>query len=183
MGMKVHDILDNIKNIYLTDSMIEILIDFERVIDELDLYVFENWKQGELVEGPKTERYFIECTFMWPLKSMPNPSGGERLLDYGIKVAYKKDKLSFPRKITTPGDFRPGTKKPKLDKIPVWLVTIKMPKKLMTDIKQGYVEMQGETIDFEDIDDAFEQDANQEGITDMTQDVEDIGFEQNASVI
>lgn len=181
--MKVFDILDNLKNIYLTDSMIEILTDFERVIDELDLYVFENWQDGELVEGPITERYFVTCTFMWPLKSMPNPSGGERLLDYGIKVSYKKDKLSFPRKIQTAADFRPGTKKPKIDKMPVWFVEIKMPKKLMSDIRQGYIEMQGETIDFEDIDDAFEQDLDQEGITDIVRDEQDVEFEQNAGVI
>jgi len=181
--MKTQDILNNIKDIYLTDSMIEILTDFERVLDELDIYVFENWEDGELVEGPVTERYFVTCTFMWPLKAMPNPSGGERLLDYGIKVSYKKDKLSFPRKITKPDDFRPGTKKPKIDQLPVWFVEIKMPKKLMSDIKQGYIEMQGETIDFEDIDDAFEQDLDQEGITDMSQDEEDLEFEQNASVI
>lgn len=181
--MKIFDILDNIKNIYLTDSMIEILIDFERVIDELDVYVFEHWEQGELVDGPRTERYFVSCTFMWPLKKMPNPAGGERLLDYGIKVSYKKDKLSFPRKIVSAADFRPGTKKPKIDQMPVWFVKIKMPKKLMSDIRQGYIEMQGETIDFEDIDDAFEQELDQEGITDMTQDQEDLEFEQNAGVI
>ena len=181
--MKAYDILDNIKNIYLTDSMLEILTDFERVIDELDLYVFENWEDGELVEGPKTERYFVTCSFMWPHKRMPNPAGGERLLDYGIKVSYTKDKLSFPRKIQSPSDFRPGTKKPKIDKMPVWFVEIKMPKKLMADIKQGYVEMQGETIDFEDIDDAFEQEMDEEGLTDMTQDNQDLEFEQNAGVI
>ena len=113
--MKIFDVLDNIKNIYLTDSMIQILIDFERVISELDVYVFEHWEQGELVDGPRTERYYVSCTFMWPLKKMPNPAGGERLIDYGIKVSYKKDKLSFPRKIVSAADFRPGTKKAKID--------------------------------------------------------------------
>ena len=37
-----------------------------------------------------------------------------------------------------PDDIRPGTKKGKLDRKPIWLVTIKMPKKLIADIYTGY---------------------------------------------
>ena len=35
----------------------------------------------------------------------------------------------IPRKIKTPGDYRPGTKKGKIDSHPVWVVDIIMPKK------------------------------------------------------
>lgn len=34
--------------------------------------------------------------------------------------------------------MRPGTKKGKLDKLPIWLVTIIVPKKLMQNIYSGY---------------------------------------------
>jgi hypothetical protein len=43
----------------------------------------------------------------------------------------------MPRKIKEPGDFRPGTKKGKIDAHPIWTVTITMPKKLMQDVYVG----------------------------------------------
>ena len=47
-----------------------------------------------------------------------------------------------PRKIRQPDDIRPGTKKGKLDKKPIWLVEIMMPKKLIMDIFGSYKEME-----------------------------------------
>jgi hypothetical protein len=75
---------------------------------------------------------------MWPYEEMPDPVGGERLLDYGCKITYTKEKILVPRKVRKPDDFRPGTKKGKIDAHPIWVVSISMPKKLMQDIFQGY---------------------------------------------
>ena len=136
----MHDIVDIIKNIQTlsaNDSAFKILKDFERVIDELDLYVFKNWEDGELLAGPEVNRYTVTCKFLWPRDHMPDPVGGERLLDYGCKVTYARESLMVPRKVYKAGDFRPGTKKGKIDAHPVWVVTISMPKKLMQDIFQG----------------------------------------------
>jgi hypothetical protein len=132
------DIITNIENIYGSNNSLNLLKDFERVLDELDVYVYDNWIDGELVEGPKESRYFVECTFMWPEDKMPEPQGGLRLLDYGCKVQYAESKLSKVRKIKKPGDIRPGTRKGKIDLENVWMVKIVMPKKLMHDINRGY---------------------------------------------
>lgn len=132
------DIITNIENIYGSNNSLNILKDFERVVDELDVYVFENWIEGELYAGPKEGRYWVECTFMWPKDQMPEPLGGQRMLDYGCKVQYAESRLSKVRKIKTPGDIRPGTRKGKIDWEDVWLVKIAMPKKLMHDINRGY---------------------------------------------
>ena len=78
---------------------------------------------------------------MWPLKNMPDPMGGKRLLDYDCKVRMGKDFIVKPRKIRAPGDIRPGTKKGKLDKVAIWLVQIDMPKKLIQTIYSGYDEL------------------------------------------
>jgi hypothetical protein len=157
MGKNIKDVIENTKQIYMTDSSVDTLMDFERVIDELDIYTFLNWKVGELVEGPVYEKYFVTCVFMWPYTKMPDPRGGERLLDYGCEVVYRKDNLEYPIKVKTPKDFVPGTKMPKLGKIPVWLVEIIMPKKLMKDIRQGSLELESESIDSEDIDQSYEK--------------------------
>jgi hypothetical protein len=135
-----HDILNVIKNLQtLSDnnSAFKVLKDFERVIDELDIYVYKNWNDGELVVGPKINRHSVECQFMWPREHMPDPEGGRRLHDYGCHVEYEKTHVLIPRKIKDPSDFRPGTKKGKIDPHPVWIVSITMPKKLMQDVAVG----------------------------------------------
>ena len=136
----MHDIIDVIKNLQTlseNNSAFKVLKDFERVIDELDVYVFKNWEEGELIAGPKVNRYDVECKFMWDRDNMPDPSGGKRLADYGCSIVYAKEVIMLPRKIKDPSDFRPGTKKGKIDAHPVWIVTITMPKKLMQDVYVG----------------------------------------------
>ena len=135
----VYDILKNVEQIYESNTSFQILKDSERVLDELDLYVYENWSNGELAYGPKIDRHWVTIGLMWPRAQMPDPMGGKRLLDYDCKVSYKKDNLIVPRKIRKQEDFRPGTKKGKLDRKPIWLVEIMMPKKLIGDMLEGYV--------------------------------------------
>ena len=137
----IKDIITNIEQIYGSNNSLSLLKDFERVIDELDTYVYENWIDGELVSGPKESRYFVECTFMWPEDKMPEPVGGKRLLEYGCKVQFAETTVSKVRKIKTPDDIRPGTRKGKIDHEQVWMVKITMPKKLMKiekHIEQSY---------------------------------------------
>lgn len=157
MAKLISDVIENTKDIYMSDSSLTTLLDFERVIDELDIYVFKHWKQGELVEGPVYEKYFVSCTFMWPHKLMPDPRGGERLVEYDCEVYYSKDMLEYPVKVNTPDDFEPGTKMPKMAKKPVWLVTVVMPKKLMQEIQQGSLDLESATLDLEDIEQAYEE--------------------------
>ena len=143
----VKDIINNIEQIYGSNTSLSLLKDFERVIDELDTYVYDNWIDGELVEGPKESRYFVECTFMWPKDKMPEPVGGQRLLEYGCKVQFAESTISQVRKIRKPDDIRPGTKKGKIDHKDVWMVKITMSKKLMNDITRGYTELDKNKIE------------------------------------
>ena len=136
----VMDIVKNVEGIYESDTAFSVLKDFERVLDELDLYVYENWEDGELASGPNIEKHWVSCEFMWPKDKMPDPMGGKRLLDYDCKVSYKKSSLLKPRKIRKRDDIRPGSKKGKLDREPIWLVNITMPKDLILNIYSGYKE-------------------------------------------
>lgn len=171
MAADIKKILDNTKDIYMTDSSLETLLDYERVLSDLDLYAFDNWKRGELVEGPVYEKYFVTCTFMYDYKNMPDPAGGERLLNYGCEITYKKDTLEYPVDVKSYTDFKPGTKMPRMVSKPIWLVTITMPKQLMSDIEQGSIELENGLLDQEDIeqaaeegqtDDVFQQDMEQQ---------------------
>jgi hypothetical protein len=99
---------------------------------------------------------------MWPLKMMPDPRGGRRLLAFDCEVEYIKKEIKIPIKITDPSDYKPGTKKAKLMTREVWLVSITMPKALMNDIRTGSIEMEDQEIELDELDQAYEQDLDKE---------------------
>ena len=155
-------VADNIKDLYMSEGSLLTLMDFERVLDELDLYAFKNWQLGELVQGPDIGKYKVGCIFMWPEKLMPDPRGGRRLLPFDCDVKYKRSSIKIPIKIEEPDDFVPGTHKARLIEKKVWLVEIVMPKALMSDIRTGSIEMEDQTIDLEDLDQSYEEDLDQD---------------------
>ena len=153
---------ENIREIYMSEGSLTTLLDFERVLDEVDIYAFKNWELGELVAGPDIGKYRVTCTFMWPERLMPDPRGGRRLLPFDCEVSYMKKDIKIPVKITDPSDYRSGTKKAKLITRQVWLVEIVMPKALMNDIRTGSIEMEDQDIDLDDLDQAYEQDLDKD---------------------
>jgi hypothetical protein len=161
-GEDYWQVAENIRDIYMSEGSLLTLLDFERVLDELDLYAFKNWQIGELVSGPNIGKYRVTCIFMWPEKLMPDPRGARRLLPFDCEVKYKKTAMKVPMKIEDPSDYRPGTKKARLVEKKIWLVQITMPKALMSDIRTGSVELEDQDIDLADLDDAYEQDLDQE---------------------
>jgi hypothetical protein len=161
-GSDYWQVAENIRDIYLSEGSLLTLLDFERVLDELDLYAFKNWSIGELVAGPDIGKYRVTCIFMWPEKLMPDPRGARRLLPFDCEVRYKRTLMQVPMKIEDPSDYRPGTKKARLVEKKIWLVEITMPKTLMSDIRTGSVELEDQDIDLEDLDSAYEQDLDQE---------------------
>jgi len=161
-GEDYWQVAENIRDIYLSEGSLLTLLDFERVLDELDLYAFKNWQIGELVSGPIIGKYRVTCIFMWPEKLMPDPRGARRLLPFDCEVKYKKTNMKVPMKIEDPSDYRPGTKKAQLIEKKIWLVQITMPKALMGDIRTGSVELEDQEIDLQDLDQAYEKDLDQE---------------------
>ena len=155
-------VADNIKNLYLSEGSLLTLLDYERVLDELDLYAFKNWQLGELVQGPDIGKYKIGCIFMWPEQLMPDPRGARRLLPFDCEVKFKKTTIKIPVKIEDPDDFIPGTHKARLIEKKVWLVEIVIPKDLISDIRTGSIEFEDQSIDLEDLDNSYQEDLNQD---------------------
>jgi hypothetical protein len=158
-------IVNNIKGIYTSDGSMNILLDFERVLDESDVYAFKNWEIGELVQGPDVGRYSVSCIFMWPYKLMPNPKGGLRLTNIGCKIKFKKTKIEVPVEVKDYDDYVPGTRYPKMSEREVWLVYIEIPSQLLDDIKEGSVDLAGKTIDLDELDDSYDKDLDKDGTT------------------
>ena len=127
------EIIRNIKKIYASDAIVETVVNMEKVMDDVNMYAYKNWALGELVDGPHVNKYDTTMTFMWEQNKMPDPDAGQRILNVGGQVAYKKDIKLVPRKIKSYSDYRPGTKKGKLDEMPVWLVKITVPNTVIED--------------------------------------------------
>jgi hypothetical protein len=110
------------------DTIIDTLLEFERTLDNLEVFAYKNWILGELVEGPEIGRYFYTTTWMYPYKHMPDPNGGLRLTKIGAKVSYEKSMFKRPVKVKGPEDWvDPQTKRAKMIESKVWLVTIELP--------------------------------------------------------
>lgn len=155
-------VADNIRDIYLSEGSLLTLLDFERVLDEMDLYAFKNWDRGELVQGPDIGKYKVGCIFMWPEKLMPDPRGARRLLPFDCDVKFKKTTIKIPIKVEQPADYAAGTHTARLVEKHVWLVEIVMPKALISDIRTGSIELEDEEIDLEDLDSAYQEDLDSE---------------------
>jgi hypothetical protein len=151
-------VADNIRDIYLSEGSLLTLLDFERVLDEMDLYAFRNWQIGELVQGPDVRRYSVACVFMWPYKLMPNPKGARRLVAIGCKVKFAKSEVKVPVEVVDYDDYIPGTRYPKSKSKKVWFVYIEIPKSLLDDIKEGTIDLAGQEIDLEQLDDSYDDD-------------------------
>ena len=155
-------ILDTVKGIFTSDGSMSVLLDYERVLDEADLYAFRNWELGELVQGPVVKRYSVGCMFMWPYKLMPDPRAAKRLLNLGCTIKWKKTSIKVPVEIDDPSDYQAGTRYPKMKERPIWLVYIEMPKEIMDDIREGSIDLAGQNIDLNDLDDAYDDDMESE---------------------
>lgn len=160
--MTIHqrDILFLIKNLSSMQIGLEMLIEFEKTLDMAGVFAYQNWELGELVEGPELDRYWFTTTWMWPRKLMPDPDAGLRLLKYDCRVSYREDEFIEPVRVLDPNEDidhraqRPRTAR--MRRVPVWLVTIHMPRRFVDDSYEGVFEISGEEIDIEDIQGAWE---------------------------
>lgn len=159
----------------MSDGAMSVLLDFERCLDEADVYAFKNWSAGELVEGPVIGRYSCKCVFMWPYKMMPDPRATLRLINAGCKVTFGKGELDVPMQVKDYEDYVPGTRYPKMEKRKVWFVEIVVPTELMDDIKEGTIDLADQTIDLSDIEDAYDEDLDDSTRTEESANTEQPG--------
>lgn len=162
----IKHIYKNLENLHNSPSVIETLIEIDRVFDRLDVYAYENWIKGEIVEGPFVERHWIDMTLMYPRRLMPNPDAAMRLIKHGCKVKYGQDVLETFVKVKTADDLvqaESGETIPRTEKRKIWLINVRIPKTLVSvaeEIKDV------DDIDYEAVESAYEQDLDGEkGLT------------------
>ena len=94
---------------------------------------------------------------------MPDPHAIKRLLAVGCRVSYHKGELKVPVEVKNYDDFIQGTNYPKSVERKVWFVKIEIPLELMDDIKEGSIDLADQSIDLEEIDNAYDDDLDKEG--------------------
>lgn len=141
-----------------SNSLTDVLIQMEDFMDSLDLYVFKNWFEGEIVDGPKIRRYWVSMTLKYAYEEMPDPAGAERLIKRGVKVTYRRAEEEVAMEADGPEDFM-NTNKPKMEKNKIWLVEIQMPRRFIEELDDSDLEMHvdDELVDVEDVSDARDE--------------------------
>jgi hypothetical protein len=111
---------------------------------------------------------------------MPDPSAIKRLAALGCDVSFGKSEIKVPIEVKDYDDFEPGTRYPKWKERKVWFVKITIPKDLMNDIKEGYIDLSDQTVDLEEIENAYEEDLDKENI-DQSENTENQESNQEAT--
>jgi hypothetical protein len=151
----VNKLIDKLND---SKSLIDVLIQIESFMDGLDLYVYKNWFDGEIVDGPNIKRYWVSIILKYPFNKMPDPEGGLRLIKHGAKISYKKSYEETPIPIKDPSDYRDGTKKPKMKKEQIWLVDVQIPRRFIEELDDNDLELYADEIELDDVSDARDDD-------------------------
>ena len=175
---EIEELKNTLDNLVDSSSDLNVLLEFEEVLDNLNIYAYKNWEYGEVIAGPEVSKYWITVTLMYPFKLMPDPDAALRLIKHGARVFYGKDTFVEPIKIRTPDDLQAademGKRKPKRIKKPIWLVTIEMPRQFVDDFESSKITINGMDIDLSEVEGAYDTDYDNE----LNPDKQDLGIEQ-----
>ena len=148
---------DVIKKLTSKEDLLSVMIDIEDYFDNANLYAFDNWFSGELVDGPIVRKYWIEITLKYPYKKMPDPRGGLRLTPHGTKIFYRKAYELVPQPINSPSDYDPGTKNPKMKHEPIWLIHFRIPRRFVEALDQEMLDIYSDEVEHDEVEDAVTQ--------------------------
>jgi len=158
----INEIARTISTVKKNKNTLDILLEFEGILDNLHIYAYENWIKGEVIKGPVVSKYCVEVFLMYPEQHMPNPEGALRLTKHGCYVFFQKETLTSSVKIKKQDDLitRAGDEKkqkPKQQEIAVYVVKIVMPRHLLNDYNVKKISAIDGEIDLDDVVDAYDQ--------------------------
>ena len=159
MTIAVKILNDQIKKISDTNSLLDMLLEFEKTLDNLDMYSYTNWQKGEVLEGPTLDRHYCTVKLMYKESDMPDPYGAKRLLARDCLVKFRKDNLISPIKVKTFDDLTVESmpdgnvrRKAKTKTEAVWVVEIKMPRRYVDEFDTDVVKAdEDEYVDTESL--------------------------------
>jgi hypothetical protein len=126
-----------------SEYLLDILISVENVLDSLDVYVYRNWFDGEVVEGPIVRRHWVIVSLLYPYNKMPDPRAALRLLKHGVQVEFDTVKQQQAGKPGEP-DTEPSTDSH-------WIIKIIIPRRLLDQIDGVDLAMYDDEVNPDDV--------------------------------
>ena len=149
------DVIDNLRDIDKNGTLLDILLEFEKKLDEVGMYAYKNWILGEVCEGPHLSRYWLHLKLMYPYKKMPDPRAGLRLEKIGCEIKFEKAILKTPIVPKGPEDLNDDGE-PKLKSDDIWLIDIWMPRKFVDEFSDDKIKVGDDDIDIEELNSAYD---------------------------
>lgn len=169
--MDQKDIVSQLEKNVNRGSALDTLMQVDAVLDNLNIYAYKNWIEGEIADGPHIERYWVTVTLMYPYKLMPDPDGAKRITDNGGRVFYAQDELITAAKLVEPedrdpegDDRRPNQPAAKKIKRKVWLVTLELPRSFMDSMTTDKIKVDDMAIDTDAVEDAYDDGLGDEDV-------------------
>lgn len=150
--MEIQELIRNNSNLFKHESYLDILIEVERHLDNFHLYVYDNWIDGQVVQGPKVTRYWVEIVLMFPMDAKPDMEAAKTLIKHGIKVFTRTGilKTSVPPE----NDYEIIPPEKRTVKEDVFFVKLFVPTKYVTEVnfdRLGFIDTE---INLEDLEKA-----------------------------
>ena len=127
-----YDVRGTVQKLFDDSGMMDILLGVEEYFDNADLYVFDNWIDGEVVEGPIISKYWVEVTLKYPQDKMPDPRGAFLFENQGTKIMVRKDVELVPLKYASePDELDSESGKVINEEVPGVLIKFVIPRRLV----------------------------------------------------
>jgi len=134
----------------------DLLLEFERSLENACIYAYENWEYGEIVAGPEISRYWITVTLMFPETLKPDLNALKRLEKYGCIIDLKTDIFKYPMRVKGPQSYRDTkSKKTRLVDVNVQLIKIDMPRRYIDERITDRLSSNTTTVDTSELDSAY----------------------------
>lgn len=134
-------IYNNTKTVNEHNGMLDMAMEVAAFLDQIGAFAFKNWIDGEVIDGPKRDKFFIKIKLMFPTNVIPDPSVIERLENLKCKTELKKDiyrrVIHVRERDTDQMNNRNGFEK-RLVEHNVWVLTLMIPER--------YLPLDGNTV-------------------------------------
>ena len=87
---EIEELKDTLDNLVDSSNDLNVLLEFEEVLDNLNIYSYKNWEYGEVIAGPEVSKNWVTVTLMYPYKLMPDPDAAMRLIKHGVPYSMEK---------------------------------------------------------------------------------------------
>lgn len=154
-------IYKNTKQLNDNTSMLDVAMECADFMEQTGAFAYKNWEDGELVDGPFLDRYFVAFTLMYPKKKAPDPDYIARIMKLDCIVKMEKDeyrRVYFERNEDVKFGEQMFTKN--IGKHEVWLVHIKIPQRFLILDGNTVFNIDGRDMYYDDIEAVYDNDVS-----------------------